>query len=73
MRQALLKHIRGRVHNPGIDIAHLGKGKEVGRVFAGVENVGAGLVNRYRSGVRIGIRCVSGMQSLGAKAIVGLV
>lgn len=32
-RQPLLKHIRGRVHNPGIDVPELFEREQVRRVF----------------------------------------
>ena len=64
-RDALLEHIAGRVHDPGVDIAELFQGEEVDGVFGAVELIGGGLVDRHgdRAGGRVG--AVAGMQGDG--------
>ena len=46
-----LEHTLGRVHDPGVDVAHLREGEEVRGVFGVVERERRRLVDRHGSGV----------------------
>ena len=45
-RDALFEDVGGRIHQPCIDVAELGQGKEVGRVFGVLELVRGRLIDR---------------------------
>ena len=53
---ALLEHVGGRVHDPGVDVAELLEREQVGGVLGALELIGGGLVDRHRDGAgrRIG-------------------
>ena len=53
---ALLEHVGGRIHDPGIDVAELLEREQVGGVLGALELIGGGLVDRHRDGAggRIG-------------------
>ena len=53
---AFLKHVLGAVRQPAVDVSGIRQAEPVGGVLAVMENVGSGLVDRYRPGVRCGIR-----------------
>jgi hypothetical protein len=65
-RAALLEHVRGGVHDAGVDVAELLQGEEARAVFCVVEGVGGGLVDGHGTGVgarRRFLACVD-LQSL---------
>ncbi|MNV09545.1 hypothetical protein D3C71_1000400 [compost metagenome] len=45
---ALFQHIRGRVHDAGVDVALHFQIEQIGTVLGVVEGIGHGLVDRYR-------------------------
>mgnify|MGYP006974890133 CR=1 FL=1 len=60
--QALLEHIRGRVHDPRVDVAELLQAEEVGGVLGAVELVARRLIDRHGARIRRGIGLLPGMQ-----------
>ncbi|MPM90406.1 hypothetical protein SDC9_137527 [bioreactor metagenome] len=54
-RDALFKHVGGGVHDPGVNIARLRKGKAARGGSGGGKHIGAGLINGHRPGVRGGV------------------
>ena len=48
-RHAFFQDVLRGVHDPGVDIAQLFEGKEVGCVFGIAEYIGTGAVDRYGS------------------------
>ena len=55
-RHPLLQHLLGGVGQPAVDIARVRQAEAVRRVLTVAENIGSGLVNRHRPGVRRRIR-----------------
>ena len=51
-RDALLQHVGGRVHDPGVDIAEFLEPEQAGRMLGAFEHVRGGLVDRHRPRVR---------------------
>ena len=64
-RDALLDDVLGRVHDPGVDVAGLGKAEQRGGVLGAVERVGRGLVDRQRPRVGGDVRRLAGVDLLG--------
>src|SRR6185437_1155397 len=54
---ALLQHVGGRVHQPGVDVAQLAEREQVGRVLGVLEDERAGPVDGYGPGAggRVGL------------------
>ena len=52
-----LQHHLGGIHDPGVDVAHLGQPEQGGSVLGVAEHIGGGLVDGHspRSGGRIGL------------------
>jgi len=66
--QALLQDIGGGVHDTGVDIAELGKGKQVGGVLGALELVAGGLIDRHGAAAGGRIRLLAGMKLSGVEA-----
>ena len=49
---ALLEHVRGRVHDAGVDVAELLEREQIGGVLGALELIGGGLVDRHRDSAR---------------------
>ena len=64
-RDALLDDVLGRVHDPGVDVAGLGKAEQRGGVLGAVERVGRGLVDRQRPRVGGDVGGLAGVDLLG--------
>ena len=64
-RDALLDDVLRRVHDPGVDVAGLGKAEQRGGVLGAVERVGRGLVDRQRPRVGRDVRRLAGVDLLG--------
>jgi hypothetical protein len=60
-RDALFQHIRGRIHDPGVDVALDLEVEQVRTVLGAVEGVGRGLVDRHGHGLGDRIRGVAGV------------
>ena len=61
-RDALLEHVRGRVHDAGVDVAELLQPEELRRVVGAVERVGGGLVDRHGPAVGGGVGPLAGVE-----------
>jgi hypothetical protein len=59
---ALLKHVGGRVHQAGVDIAKLLKRKQVSAVLRILEYVAGSLVNGHGARARGGVGHLTGVQ-----------
>ena len=66
-----LEDALGRVHDPGVDVAHLGEGEEVRCVLSAVERERRRLVDRHGSGVGGAIGLLSGVD-LGGLELPGI-
>ena len=53
---SLLQHVLGGVGQTSVDIARIRQAEAVSGVFAVVEHIGCGLIDRDRSGIRRRIR-----------------
>ena len=62
---ALLDDVLRRVHDPGVDVAGLGKAEQRGRVLGAVEGVRRGLVDRQRPRVGRAVGLLAGVDLLG--------
>ena len=62
---ALLEDIRGRVHDPGVDVAEFLKPEEAGGMIGVVEDVARGGVDRDCPGLRRGIDGLAGVDGEG--------
>jgi hypothetical protein len=62
---ALLEDVRGRVHDPGVDVAEFLEPEEAGGVGGVVEDVARRGVDRDGAGVRRGIRLLAGVEGEG--------
>ena len=58
----LLEHVCGGIHQTGVDVPEFLQAKQIGAVLRIIEHIGAGLINRHRSGVGRRIRGLAGMQ-----------
>jgi hypothetical protein len=67
--QPLLEHVSGGVHEPRVDIAERSQGKKVGRVTGVAEHIAGRLVDGNRSGERLLVGCVPGVQRQGVYAV----
>ena len=70
-REALLQHLLGGIGQSAVDIAGIGEAEAVRRMFAVVEHIGSGLVDRY--GARISGRIslfLSNVQLQGFKSVL---
>ena len=65
----LLENVRGRIHQPRVDVAEFLQGEQIGGVFGALEHVGGGLINGHgpRAGGRI--RDLAGMQRQRAEVL----
>ncbi len=72
-RHALLEHVRGRIHDPRVDVARHLQVEQVGAMLGAVEGVGHGLVDRHRHRVRGRVGRIAGMhgQRLGLPGLIG--
>ena len=61
-REALLKHVGGRVHDPRVYVARLGEGEQVLGVLGVVEHVRGCLVNGHGAGVGGRVWSLTAMQ-----------
>ena len=70
-REALLKHFLSGIGQTAVDIAGIGEAEAVRRMFAVVEHIGSGLVDRYGAGIccRIGL-FLSNVQLQGFKFVI---
>ena len=62
-RDALLKDVRRRVHQPRVDVAELLQGEEIRRMLCALEDIGSRLVNGHGAGAGGGVgnlACVEG-------------
>ena len=59
---ALLEHVGGRIHDPGIDVAEFLEREQVGGVLGALELIGGGLVDRHRDGAGGRIGAPTGVQ-----------
>ena len=66
---ALLEHVSGRVHDPGVEVAQFFQGKQIGGVFGAVEHVAGGLVVGDRASVRGRIGRLPGVNGFGAETL----
>ena len=69
-RDALLQHVRRRVHDARIDVAELLQREQLRGVLGILENERGGLVDRHRAGAGGGIRLVAVMQGAGVESEV---
>ncbi len=67
---ALLEHVRGRVHDPGVDVAELLQPEQARGVLGVVEHVGRGGVDRDGAGVGRRVGDLAGVEGLGLGAQV---
>jgi hypothetical protein len=67
-RHALLEHIRGRVHDPRVDVAELLQGEEVGGVLGVAEDVAGGLVDGHGPCAGGGVGFLAGVEGERAEA-----
>jgi len=67
--QALLQHVRGGIHQAGINVAAFLQGEQACGVFRGIKGVGRSLVDGHGAGAGHRIRCLAGMQHPGAEAV----
>ena len=70
---ALFEHVRGGVHDPGVDVAELLQAEEAGRVVGVVEDVARGGVDRDRSRLGRRIDTLAGVDGEGFIALGGCV
>ena len=70
-REALLQHLLGGIGQTAVDIAGISETEAVSRVFAVVEHIGSGLVDRNGAGIgsRIGL-FLSNVQLQGLKLVI---
>ncbi len=64
---ALLEHVGGRVHDPGVDVAELLQGKQSRGVVGIVEHVGRGLVNRHGARLGCGVHVLAAVDGEGVE------
>ena len=62
---ALLEHVRGRVHDPGVDVPELLEPEQARGVRGVVEHVAGRGVDRHRARVRGRVRLLAGVQGEG--------
>ena len=63
--ETLFQHIRGRVHNTGIDVAQLFQGKQVGSLFRIFELIAGRLIDRHSPATGGGVGRIASMQLAG--------
>ena len=68
---ALLEHVGGRVHDPGVDVAELLQSEEAGGVIGVVEDVARGGVDRHCARLGRGINRLAGVDGEGLVALCG--
>ena len=61
LRDSLLQHVVGGVHNPGVDVARNSQVEKVGSMLGVVKFVGDGLVDRDSDGLGGGVCFVAGV------------
>ena len=59
----LLEYIGSWVHQAGVNIAQLAQTKEIGGMLGVVKHIGAGLVQRYGTGIGGGVGLVASMEA----------